>query len=89
MLILDQYLNAESEIIIPLIFPNKKPTNWWGGKRLRAPLEFDPKQSEAAFSTVFRQNAFGVLPLCDDRRRRCRYRRRSYKVRQSYISRTV
>ena len=31
---------------------NKKPTNWWG-RQNAAPLEFDSKQSEVAFSTVF------------------------------------
>ena len=31
---------------------NKEPTNWWG-RHNAAPLKFDSKQSEAAFSTVF------------------------------------
>ena len=31
---------------------NKKPTNWWGRENA-APLKFDPKPSEAAFSAVF------------------------------------
>ena len=33
--------------------PNKKPTNWWGGKTPRH-IEFDPNPSEASFYNVFR-----------------------------------
>ena len=35
------------------VLPNKMPTNWWG-RQNAAPLKFDPKPSEAAFSAVFR-----------------------------------
>ena len=36
-----------------VVLPNKVSTNWWG-RQNAAPLKFDPKPSEAAFSAVLR-----------------------------------
>ena len=36
-----------------VVTQRNKPTNWWGRKNA-APLKFDPKPKEAAFSAVFR-----------------------------------
>ena len=46
-------VNDESEFgLLTLKCVNKEPTNWWR-RQNAAPLKFDSKQSEAAFSTVF------------------------------------
>ena len=50
---------------------NKMPTNWWG-RQNAAPLKFDPKPSEVAFSASFRTSMLIRCSLWRHIRRGCR-----------------
>ena len=43
----------KKSVEVDIVYHNKKPTNWLG-RQNAAPLKFDPKPSETAFSAVFR-----------------------------------